>query len=498
MSLRIAIVGLSVEALIRSPLKSDTSNMQTYRGQELPDGNLWLVRGILERLGEDAEVEAVPLIWSTALPGGSLTKANYDAIKDETVQLLKEHGPFDGVAVANHGALEVDEIKIHADGDFVMAVRGAVGPDVPLAVALDLHGHFSPELLNAATVFSALRTAPHRDDRQTGYRAADQLMRVLKQGLRPTTAAVHIPVLVAGELAVTTAEPGRSLYAGLAGIDREDGVVEANILVGFAFNDRPWTGMTAIVTSDGDASVARDKAQALARTIWSRRREFRLDMEAADIETGLRAAAASEIRPVYVSDSGDNTTAGAPGDLTEVLQAAIELDEVTDAVVAGITAPETVRKCLAAGIGARLEIELGAEHISGSQKRMTVSGIVEAGAVELTLGGFQPYRSAEGGWVRVRFGNVVATFHDLPIGITTPAHFLAMGIDPTKHALYVVKLGYLHPQIEDIAKRHIMLLSDGTVPLDITRLPWSHAARPAYPLDPDGEWTPEFSTFVQA
>ncbi len=32
-----------------------------------------------------------------------------------------------------------------------------------------------------------------------------------------------------------------------------------------------------------------------------------------------------------------------------------------------------------------------------------------------------------------------------------------MGISPTAHRLYVVKLGYLHPQLEDGAKRHIML-----------------------------------------
>ena len=77
---------------------------------------------------------------------------------------------------------------------------------------------------------------------------------------------------------------------------------------------------------------------------------------------GLQLAATSRERPVFVSDSGDNTTAGAAGRPDEVLQAAIDLPELDDAVVAGITAPQAVRQLLDAGVGSTVEIELGAEH----------------------------------------------------------------------------------------------------------------------------------------
>ena len=88
-----------------------------------------------------------------------------------------------------------------------------------------------------------------------------------------------------------------------------------------------------------------------------------------------------------------------------------------------------------------------------------------------------------------RFGPVVATFHESPVGVTTPAHMTAMGIDPISHKIYVVKLGYLHPQLEDIAKRHILLLSPGTTDLDIRKLSWSVLPRPFYPLDPEMSWS---------
>jgi len=129
---------------------------------------------------------------------------------------------------------------------------------------------------------------------------------------------------------------------------------------------------------------------------------------------------------------------------------------------------------------------------------MMVTGRIEACGPELVLGGFQPYRSAEGGWAKIRFGSVIATFHDLPIGITTPTHFEAMGIDPIGHAVYVVKLGYLHPQLEDIAARHILLLTDGTVSLDLPGRSWKYLSRPIYPLEDDAGWTPDRGLYLSA
>jgi microcystin degradation protein MlrC len=357
-------------------------------------------------------------------------------------------------------------------------------------VALDLHGDMTPGLLAAASIFSVLRTAPHRDDWQTGYRAADQLLRVLRTGLRPKKAAVRIPILVPGECAVTAQPPAQALYGSLPGYDAQPGIMEANILVGFAWNDRPWTGMTALVVSETDAGLARAAAVDLAARIWAERAAFLLRMETAEIEAGLVRAAQSPQRPVFVSDAGDNTTAGAAGDLTLVLAAAIGLPDVDDMVVAGITAPDTVRRCIAAGPGARIEITLGAEHVSRPSGGPAVTALVEACGETLELGGFQPYRSREAAWARVRIGHVIATFHARPIGITTPEHFAAMGIDPTAHHAYVVKLGYLHPRLEDIAARHILLLSDGNSQLDMKRLEWRAIARPMCPLDADFEWQP--------
>jgi microcystin degradation protein MlrC len=218
-------------------------------------------------------------------------------------------------------------------------------------------------------------------------------------------------------------------------------------------------------------------------------------METAEVPGGLLRAARSQARPVFLSDAGDNTTAGAPGDLTTVLMAAIDTAELNDVVVAGVTAPAIVRQCLAAGVGAEVEIDIGAEHVSRPPTGRRVKALVEDCGAFLQLSGFQPYRSRESAWARVRIGNVIATFHARPIGITTPDHFRSMGIHPTDHQAYVVKLGYLHPQLEDLAGRHILLLTDGCSQVDMTRLQWQRVPRPMYPIDDDFDWQPSDGSY---
>lgn len=496
--MRIAIVGLSIEIMLSSPAITGISSLQQYSAQQMIEGDVWMIRGMLARAAEEADVEAVPLYWATALPGGIMTAEAYDMVKSKTLSLLSEAGELDGVLVVNHGALEVADLDADADADFVAAIRALVGPDLPIGVSLDLHGDMTPALLEAGTVFSVLRTAPHRDDKQTGYRAADQLIRVIRKGLKPKKVAVSLPILVPGETAVTSASPARELYGSLPSFDAVPGMLEANILVGFAWNDRPWTKVTAFAVAEDDVEVAKAQAIQLAQSIWDAHEQFILRMETAEVREGLERALNSPQRPVYVSDSGDNTTAGAAGELTLVLQAALDLGANEDVIVAGITAPETVAKLNQAGVGAEVEIPLGAEHLSRPVTARKVLARVEACGQYLDLGGFQPYRSREAGWAKVRIGNVVATFHAQPIGITTPEHFRSMGIDPQAHKIYVVKLGYLHPQLEDIADRHVLLLSDGTSQLDMSRLEWKRLARPAWPLDRDLEWSPDGNIYGDA
>jgi microcystin degradation protein MlrC len=64
-------------------------------------------------------------------------------------------------------------------------------------------------------------------------------------------------------------------------------------------------------------------------------------------------------------------------------------------------------------------------------------------------------------------------------------HALALGLDPARHDLTVVKIGYLVPDLFAAAKGWILALTPGGVDQDIVRLGQRALERPIYPLDPE-------------
>ncbi len=498
MTVRIAVAGFVQETLARSPFLTDSSMIQIRRGDELfSTTNYRGTIGALDRLREDPDVETVPLIFARALSGGSVDADVYRAIREETVALLRDAGPLDGLVLMNHGALEVDGFDVHGDTDFTLAVREAVGPGVPIGVPFDMHGQLTGEMLAQLQAVTVLRTAPHRDQYEAGYRVAGHVVDAALGRTRPTRAYAHLPMFIPGEKCMTDYSPARELWGSLPSYDERPGVIEANILLGFGWNDRPWVGTQAVVVTDGDEELARAVAAEIARDVWAHRHEFALRMENLALDEGLAAAAAATERPTYVTDSGDNVSAGAGGDLTVVLQHVLDHPELDDVVVAGILAPQAVDLCRRAGVGATVRLELGAEHLDGTGPRRVVDAVVEAEGDEIVIPhpvaeSSTPTRS-EGAWVRVRIGAATVTFHAVRLYIGQPGMLEAMGIDPVGHAVYVMKFGYLLPQLEDVAARFILLRSPGPSAMDFDALTWERIARPAIPMDPDAEWDEDAS-----
>lgn len=61
--------------------------------------------------------------------------------------------------------------------------------------------------------------------------------------------------------------------------------------------------------------------------------------------------------------------------------------------------------------------------------------------------------------------------------------FKDLGLDPPAFSIVVVKLGYLFPELRDVAPRHIMALSPGFSNEAIKELPFHNVQRPIYPID---------------
>ena len=104
--MRIAIAGLSHEALTFFPEPT-----------RLPDFDLWQGDEILEfpsvpGLAEELDIELVPvLIAQTRSPGGCVEAATYRQLRDRIVDGIARAGALDGICLVLHGALLLDDVS---------------------------------------------------------------------------------------------------------------------------------------------------------------------------------------------------------------------------------------------------------------------------------------------------------------------------------------------------------------------------------------------------
>src|SRR5439155_9981417 len=138
--------------------------------------------------------EAVPLVMAWATPSGPVADAVLDEITGYLIDELRRQRP-DGLLLALHGAM-VAESHLDADGEVLVRLRGALGPDFPIVVTLDLHGNLSQRLIDHCDASVAYRTNPHVDQRDCGLRAAEILRRMLRGAVRPRQALAKPPMLV--------------------------------------------------------------------------------------------------------------------------------------------------------------------------------------------------------------------------------------------------------------------------------------------------------------
>ncbi|WP_327654602.1 M81 family metallopeptidase [Streptomyces sp. NBC_00483] len=498
--LRIGIGGIGIESSTFCPHRSTTDDFRQTRGQDLLDRYTWT-----QADSDLAElVEWVPLLHATSLPGGPVEAESYLILKNELVTRIREAGPLDGLVYDIHGAMSVIGLT-DAEGDLTEAVRAALDhngtPDDPargrpmISTGMDLHGNVSRRFAEPIDLLTAHRLAPHEDAWDTRERAARNLVHCLREGTRPHRAWVQVPVLLPGEKTSTRLEPAKSLYASLADIEQKDGILDAAMWVGYAWADEPRCKAAIVVTGE-DAELASQEAELLARRYWDARKDFLFVGPTGGAEECIEKAVASDKRPFLISDSGDNPTAGGAGDLAYMLGKLLENDAIrtgkVTAVHPGITDPVAVAACFEAGVGAEVTLSVGGKVDANHGGPYEFTGTVEA----LQRAADQKDRAEGGAYDRgvdmaaVRVGGLTVIL----VGRRKPFHTLAdftgpaeggLGIDPRTYDVVVVKIGYLEPELHDMAADWLLALTPGGVDQDLLRLGHHRVERPLYPFDED-------------
>ena len=162
--------------------------------------------------------DSLPILWAGAIPSAHVTEEAFETIADQIVDGLRKARPLDGVFLDLHGAMVTSHLD-DGEGELAARVRAVVGPDVPIAAALDLHGNISRRLLDTVDALTAFRTYPHIDMADTGRRAARLLDEIMRSEKRPAKAYRALPYMVPISFQSTTMEPGGTLYRQVSAMD---------------------------------------------------------------------------------------------------------------------------------------------------------------------------------------------------------------------------------------------------------------------------------------
>lgn len=419
--------------------------------------------------------QMVPTLWCAASPSAHVTADAFEALLGELVERITAALPLDGVFLDLHGAM-VSEAYADGEGETLRRVRAAIGPDVPLVAALDLHGNVTPLMVEMADALVAYRTYPHVDMAETGRRATAYLAGLIGRTARHAKAFRQIPYLIPIAWQATAMEPCKTIYAELEALEGES-VLTLSFLPGFPAADFADCGPTVLAYGATQADADR-AADAMAARIMASEAAFKGKVFSPD--EGVREAmalSAGATRPVVIADTQDNPGAGGDSDTMGMARALLE-NGATRAAIGVIVDSEAAAAAHEAGIGATIRLSLGAK--SGIPGDVPLEGdfVVEQlsdgyfvapgpyyGGSRLNLG---PSAALRIGGVRIVVGSYKAQMAD-------QAMYRQVGIEPTEQAILVNKSSvHFRADFEPIAETVLVCAAPGPMPVDPSLLPWKH------------------------
>lgn len=441
------------------------------------------IGGFIEVL-ESEGMEPVTLFRAHTAPWGKVSDEALDSIWAVISEQLDKAGKLDGILLAPHGA-GVNESRHDMDGWWMTKVREKVG-DLPIITTLDPHTNLSSTMISAVDALVAYRENPHLDQRQRGIEAARLMVRTLRGEIRPVSAAAFPPVLINIESQLTSAEPMLSLTREVDAVRALPGVLTASTILGFPYADIADVGSSFIVVTDNDPALAQQLADRLANWLVENRALYRGVMISPE-EAFARVESAA--KPVGLLDMGDNVGGGAPGD-SMILAELFEKSGRYKALCP-IASPEDVKRCEAAGVGARIHLSLG------GKLPMTPSKPLEVDATILNIcdGVYTEDKPRHGGRIGGDLGRVAVVRSDAGVtyilttargGISgSPAPMRAVGVEPTEYEAIILR--GVHAPVggfAEICNTLIRVNTPGVTTADMVgSLEFKNRRKPLYPFE---------------
>ncbi len=433
---------------------------------------------------------AIPIMATYAIPSGTVATSSFEGLLAELGFEITKNLPLGGLLIALHGAT-VSERFPDADGEIAQRVRRIVGGNTPIIMTLDLHANVSPNMVANTNAIVIYRSNPHLDQQERGFEAASLMSRTLNQEIKTVQAIERPPMLINISCQSTNKMPASNLYADAQEVMTWPGILSASVAMGFYYADVEEMGASFLAVANNDISLATKAAKWMATRAWERRRTFTgsLMQPAAAVQ---RASYPSRA-PFVLMDIGDNVGGGSAGDGTILLREILR--QGIPNALAVLYDPETVDKCVSAGVRSQVTMQVGAKTDQLHGTPVLVTGTVRT----LSDGFFTETKVRHGGWGHNDQGitAVIETENRHTVVVTSQRmaplsleQLLILGIKPETKQVLIVK-GVIAPQAayQPIASEIILVDTPGSTSANPSNFIYRKRRKPLYPLEEDAVYS---------
>jgi microcystin degradation protein MlrC len=435
--------------------------------------------------GERLKVTLVPTFAASTEPWGTITREAYDAMVGELLDGLRRAMPLDAVCLGLHGAGVADGVP-DLESAVLEAVRGVVGPAMPIAVTLDLHGNITPRTVELATGLFCVHEYPHTDAFERGQEAMEFLVDVLSSKVRPTMAIEVLPLMIPAS--TTRLEPAKSINDLCFQWEREPRILHCTFIHGFVQTDIPDVAATVVAVADGDRALAQRAVRSIGKAIWQQREAFQKKFPQPEEAVAQAVRASASGGPVIVNELSDNPGGGAPGDGTHLLRAMLDA-RLTDSAFGTLYDPEVAAAVHQAGVGSTIRVRLGGKTDTMHGEPIEADAYVKAltdGRFKLSTPMGRGMPVDLGKMARLVCGGVDIVVASDRTQVLDPEPFLLHGIDVTRCRIVGLKSSaHFRAGYDQLAKAIITTDPPGLSTSLLTRFPYKRVRRPIYPLDTD-------------
>lgn len=441
-------------------------------------------------LFRENNIELIPSIYANGYAQGLITKDAFQFISNYIIQAVKNNlTKIDGLYLFLHGASYVNELEGGSGEHYLLReIRKITGPYFPIAVVMDPHGNISKELAENCTIMRCYRESPHIDIDETYERVALMLIDHLKNRKNITPVFRRVPIMLGGERCVSTDEPLLSINKMMNEMEESEKILSISYYIGYVRHDNYTCGAAVVVIPSEEkyTDYAEKTAEKIAAYAYSKRKEFHFTGYALDPEEALDEAVKHNGRPVFITDSGDNTTAGASGQSTYIMRQLLSRNEFNNKriLISAITDMKAVNLLKNRNKGDLVQIPLG-KSSSDPLNIIHIDGEIIAEGKVRNLKIFGGSDVNAGDCITVRLNNfpIDVVISDSFISYAEMHQFKAGNIDLHKYDIIVVKQGYIFPELKDFSDLSIMSLTPGETYQYTEKLPYKKILRPMYPID---------------